>query len=285
MLSALKAFKDKRLYIGIAIITVVTVCTGFALDKWIMPAYTNYNVSITVPDITKLSMDDAQNLLQSRGLRYEIIDRRANEAYPPNFVLDQNPPGNSMVKPNRKVYLTVNAHEVPMVTVPNVVNLSQRNAEIQLQNYGLERGNISYASSRFKNSILGQSIPPGTTVRRGTLVNLIVSDGLGMNKVEVPDILGLRLAEAQRKIRRAGLRVGSFQFQRTDEIEPNHILGFSPSDVDSLFEGETIDLVVSELIRAQEAEERGAMIIDSTDTDEILPDSLRLRENRRIDDD
>jgi len=72
--------------------------------------------------------------------------------------------------------------------------------------------------------------------------------------------------------------VGSIQFQRTSEIEPNHILGFTPSETDSLFEGETIDLIVSELIRAQEADERGAVIIDSTETFEEIPDSLRLRE-------
>lgn len=278
MLSIFKVVFDKRLYIGIAIIVVVTVAAIFAFDRYIMPVYTQYNVGVTVPDVTKMSFEEASTRLESRGLRVEILERRGNEAFPPDFVLDQNPKGNAMVKPNRKIYLTVNTPEVPMVNVPNVVNLSLRNAEIQLQNHGLQVGNISYASSRFKNSVLNQSVLAGTSVRRGSAVNLVVSDGLGQNKVSVPDIVGLTLAEAQRAVRQAGLRVGAIQFQRTADIEPNHILGFSPAGADSLFEGESINLFVSELLRAEEVDERMAIIIDSTETTRVLPDSLRLRQ-------
>lgn len=281
MLSIFKVFLDKRLYIGIFIIVIVTVAAVYLADRYIMPLYTNYNTGVTVPDVTKLNVEQAKLSLSERGLRVEIIDERMNEAFPPNFVLDQNPPGNSMVKPNRKIYLTVNASEVPTVTVPNIVNLSLRNAEIQLQNFGLQIGNISYASSRFKNSVLSQSVPAGTQARRGTMVNLVVSDGLGMNRVAVPEIVGLRLAEGQRKIRQAGLRVGEFRYQRTFEMEPGRILRFSPAEADSLFEGETLDLVISELPDAEEAEERGAVIIDSTDIDRAIPDSLLLREQER----
>ena len=285
MLSIFKVFLDKRLYIGIFVIVVVTVATVYLADRYIMPLYTNHNTGVTVPDVTKLNVEQATLSLNERGLRVEIIDERMNEAFPPNFVLDQNPPGNSMVKPNRKIYLTVNASEVPTVTVPNVVNLSLRNAEIQLQNFGLQIGNISYASSRFKNSVLSQSVPAGTQARRGTNVNLVVSDGLGMNRVAVPEIVGLRLAEGQRKIRQAGLRVGEFRYQRTFDMEPGHILRFSPAEADSLFEGESLDLVISELPDAEEVEERGAVIIDSTEIDQAIPDSLLLREQERNNDD
>lgn len=284
MLSIFKVFLDKRLYIGIFVIVVVTVAAVYLADRYIMPLYTNHNTGVTVPDVTKLNVEQAKLSLNERGLRVEIIDERMNEAFPPNFVLDQNPPGNSMVKPNRKIYLTVNASEVPTVTVPNVVNLSLRNAEIQLQNFGLQIGNISYASSRFKNSVLSQSVPAGTQARRGTNVNLVVSDGLGMNRVAVPEIVGLRLAEGQRKIRQSGLRVGEFRYQRTFDMEPGRILRFSPAEADSLFEGESLDLVISELPDAEEVEERGAVIIDSTEIDQAIPDSLLLREQERNND-
>jgi beta-lactam-binding protein with PASTA domain len=280
MLSIFKVFLDKRLYIGIFVIVIVTAASIFLADRYIMPIYTNHNTGVTVPDVTKLNVQQAKLNLNERGLRFEIIDERSNEAFPPDFVLDQNPAGNSMVKPNRKVYLTVNASEIPVVTVPNVVNLSLRNAEIQLQNFGLQIGNISYASSRFKNSVLSQSVPPGIQARRGTMVNLVISDGLGMNRVAVPEVTGMRLAEGQRKIRQAGLRVGEFTYQRTAQMEPGRILRFSPADADSLFEGESIDLIISELAKTEEAEERGAVIIDSTETEKSLPDSLLLRENR-----
>ncbi|MCH8557659.1 MAG: PASTA domain-containing protein, partial [Balneolia bacterium] len=126
----------------------------------------------------------------------------------------------------------------------------------------------------------------GTSVRRGTPVNLVVSDGLGMNKVPIPDIVGSRLAVAQREIRQAGLRVGQIEFQPSATVEPNTVLRFTPSESDSLFEGDRINLVVSELSDIQESEERGAVIIDSTDVQQSVPDSLIVPEedNNEVED-
>ncbi|MCH8568014.1 MAG: PASTA domain-containing protein [Balneolales bacterium] len=265
--SIIAILTDKRLYIGLFLTISIGAGTLLLVDRVLMPMYTNYNQGITVPDVTKLSLEEAEKLLGTYGLRYEVMDRRSNEAFPPNYVLDQAPHGNSIVKPNRKIYLTVNASVTPTAVVPDIVNLSLRNAQIQLVSHGLEVGNIEYASSRFQNSVLAQSIPAGNTVRRGTIVNLVVSDGLGMNRVAIPDIIGKRLAIAQREIRQSGLRVGTIEFQPTTSADPNIILSFSPSDSDSLFEGERIDLIVSELARTQETIERAAEITDSTDID------------------
>lgn len=269
---------DKRLYIGLITLAVLAVVTLFLMDRYIMPAYTNYNQGVTVPDVTKKSIADAEDLLSRAGLRFEVMDRRSNENFPPDYVLDQAPDGNSIVKPNRKIYLTVNTSETPTAIVPEIVNLSLRNAQIQLSTYGLELGNVEVASSRFRNTVLSQSVPAGTTVRRGTPVNLVVSDGLGMNKVPIPDLTGKRLAVAQREIRQAGLRVGQIEFQPSAFVEPNTILRFTPSETDSLFEGDRINLVVSELSDIQETEERGAIITDSTNVEQATPDSLRVPE-------
>lgn len=274
-MSAIKdLLTDKRLYIGFLLLIISGVLLLFLMDRVIMPAYTKYNQGVTVPDVTKVSYQDAISSLQRAGLRYEVMDRRSNEAFPPNFVLDQAPRGNSLVKPNRKVYLTVNAAETPMVTVPDVQNISLRNAHIQLQSHGLEPGFVEYVSSRFPNIVMGQSVAAGESVRRGTPVNLVVSDGLGMNRVAVPEIIGRRLAIAQREIRQSGLRVGQIVFQPVSGMEPNLVISFSPAEADSLFEGERIDLVVSELSNLREAEERGVEIDDQTELGRAVPDSL-----------
>jgi eukaryotic-like serine/threonine-protein kinase len=261
----LERLKDIRIYIGILILVVAGAIMLLLIDQVIMPAYTNYNEGLTVPDVTRMPIDEAQELLASRGLRYEIIDYRSNEAYPADYVIDQSPEATYIVKPNRKIYLTVNSSVTPMVRVPDVTNLSLRNATIQLQNHGLNEGHVSYVSSRFKNSVMSQSIEAGRQVIKGTTVDLTVSDGLGMRKVALPDVVGHRLSDAQRMLREVGLRVGSIQFEGSRDFEPNHVLGFAISYSDSVFEGETIDLVISELPAAREESEAGAVIIDSTE--------------------
>jgi beta-lactam-binding protein with PASTA domain len=191
-------------------------------------------------------------------------------------VIDQSPTAKQLVKPNRKVYLTVNTESTPKVVVPNVVNLSYRNARLQLENHGLTVGSTSYESDRFRNTILRQSIAAEDTVARGTAVNLVVSDGLGTRMVQVPDVEGLRLSEAQQQIMRAGLRVGEIRFEPARDVTPNTVLSYSPQGPE-LTEGESIQLVVSERFDAREESETGAVIDDTIIT--TPPDTTQIENN------
>lgn len=255
---------NKKFYLGIASVILAGSLLLFLIDWLIMPAYTNYNEGVTVPDVTRVSLEEASALLTGYGLRYEVADRRSHSAFPADYVIDQNPSPQQIVKPNRKVYLTVNTAVKPQVIVPNVVNLSLRNAQIQLQNYGLEYGTISYESSRFKNSVLRQSIPAGIKVDKGTVIDLTVSDGLGSKVVQIPEIIGFRLPDAQLKLREAGLRLGQIRFQPSKEVPPNVVLDYEPK-VTEIIEGESLNLIISERFDAVEESEGGAVIIDSTE--------------------
>lgn len=257
-----KILTSKWFYIIMGGGVVFASIIGALMNFIIMPEYTNYNEGVTVPDVTKVSLNDAQELLTDYGLRYEVLDRRANAAYPANYIIDQSPQPLQLVKPNRKVYLTVNTEVRPKAVVPNVVDLSFRNARIQLENYGFTLGTTSYESNRFRNTVLRQSLTPGDTVDRGAAINLVISDGLGDRTVNVPDVTGLRLSLAQQQIRQAGLRVGEIRYQPSRE-EANTVLSFSPNATE-LTEGTELTLLVAERFDAQEEVESGAVGADTT---------------------
>lgn len=284
MLQFLKSlYTSLRFYLVSAGVVFCLGLFGLIANSILLPGYTHNQEALTVPDVTKRALGEAQLLLEQRNLRFSILEKRYNAAFPGEYVLDQNPKGGQLVKPNRRIYLTVNTSETPKVNVPNVENLSLRNARLQIENYGLEVGNISYASSKFKNVVIDQSIPSGTKVERGTLVSLIVSDGLGETRVATPSLVGLRLSEAQFRLRDRGLRIGSVQFT-PDTTEANTVLDFSVDDntaiyasakPDTVIEGTTFNLVISEPLRTQEAVERGVVLVDSTQS--IPPDSTNNR--------
>jgi eukaryotic-like serine/threonine-protein kinase len=273
---------NKFLYISIASICTAGILTILLIDNWIMPAYTNYNEGVTVPDLTKLSLDEARSLLELYGLRYEILDRRAHSAYPADYIIDQSPSARQIVKPNRKIYLTVNTDARPTVVVPDVVDMSLRNARIQLENSGLEVGIISMESGRFRNTVLRQSISPSDTVDQGAVVDLAVSDGLGEEMVDVPDIIGLSLQDAQQQILAAGLRIGQYTFQPDRETIPNTVLSYSP-ERNQLREGREIDLIVSERWDAQEVDEAGAVIEGEADSEDPDPDDFENNDETEVD--
>lgn len=264
---------SKKFYATVSALIAAGALFLLLLDFVLMPAYTNYDEGVTVPNVTKLALTEADSLLISYGLRFEVSERRSNSAYPADYVIDQTPSASEIVKPNRKIYLTVNTVSTPKVDVPEVVNLSLRNAKIQLQNYGLVVGTVSYESSRFKSSVLRQSVPAGKTVPKGTVVNLAVSDGLGEKMVAVPNIIGERLAKAQQMLRTAGLRVGEIQFQPSKQFPPNTIIDFSPKK-EKLIDGETLKLIVSERFDVEEESESGA-VIDTTFVAD--PDSVQIQ--------
>jgi beta-lactam-binding protein with PASTA domain len=254
-----------------AALVIFGIFVAIIMDQFVMPVYTNYNEGVTVPDVTKLSLEQAGENLENSGLRFEVLERRAHSAYPANYIIDQEPGAKSIVKPNRKVYLTVNTDVTPQTVVPNVVNMSLRNAEIQLENHGLVIGTRSYETSRFRNTILRQSVAAGDTVSRGTVVNLAVSDGLGSRIVSVPDVKGLRLSEAQQRIINAGLQVDEIQFRPARDTIPNTILEVIPNETE-MPEGQGVTLIVSERFDAREELESGAIVDDSTNVNSNPPE-------------
>jgi beta-lactam-binding protein with PASTA domain len=155
--------------------------------------------------------------------------------------------------------------------VPEVRNLSLRNAELQIRNYGLQLGTIRYVSSLFKNSVVEQSISPGEMVDRGTVINLVVSDGLGQNKVDLPDLVGLHLLDAQLLLRERNLRIGSVIYQASRTFPPDYVISMKPNDVDSLQEGSLIDLILSRASNAQELDEGRPTQLTPPDTTRNIP--------------
>jgi len=262
MLKIKRVLTSKKTYLSLLGLVIFGALTLLLLDNVIMPAYTNYDEGVTVPDISQISLQEAQKELTDYGLRYEIAERRSNTAYPTDYVIDQTPSSSEIVKPQRKVYLTVNTEANPTVKVPEVVDLSYRNAKIQLQNNGLRVGTVSYESSRFKNSVLRQSVTANTVVPKGTAIDLAVSDGLGEKKVVIPNIEGLRLSEAQQKLQDRGLRVGEIKFKPSKKVEPNVILSYSPANK-KIVVGETLKLIVSERFNVKEKNKSGA-VVDTT---------------------
>lgn len=271
--------KSKILYLSLFGVLLLGIVSIFALDRWIMPAYTNYYEGVTVPDVTNLSLEEAEALLDLYNLRHEILDRRPHSAYPADYIIDQAPTAKQIVKPDRKVYLTVNTVERPTVVVPDLENMSLRNARIQLENNGLTLGVVNYESERFRNTVLRQAVAAGDTVEQGTVVDLAVSDGLGGDLVQVPEIEGLPFTEAQQKLLEAGLELGDVRYQPIRDVDPYIVLSYSPQRPE-LREGESVNLVVSERFDAREVDEAGAVVddddestpADGDDTEEIDED-------------
>ncbi len=228
---------------------ILLVGAGYLLvDRVIMPSYARYNVSITVPDVNELPVEEAQLLLENMDLQAQVESGRYNPNLPRNIVVDQNPKANMFVKPGRRVYLTINTGSTPEVVVPSIEGISLTEAQNQLFAAGLkaEKSDIRPDSipSKAKNLVTRQYPAPGTVLKEGSRVRIWYSTGLGNSYSTVPNVVGMTAREAKRTL--LSLKLRSIVLGAGDYPDPMSLIvnGQSQPDGTRLRQGDEIRLFV-----------------------------------------
>ena len=94
---------------------------------------------------------------------------------PENEVINSNPPGGSKVDKGSTVTLLVSQGQA---TVPNVVGLSEDEAESALEDAGLKASASDEPSDTVpEGQVIAQSVPQGQQRPRGTTIEITVSSG------------------------------------------------------------------------------------------------------------
>ena len=195
------------------------------------PIITNHGDTITVPNLMGMKLEDLDEFLSDRDLRYEVLDDSSySSEYPPFTVLQQNPSENEKVKENRKIYLTLNSSVPPKIKMPKIINGSVKNAQLILKSYDLKLGDISYVPDMARNAVLkiyinGDSINENDLILKGSIIDLEVGNGLGNQVFDAPDLINLDLEEAKFTIIGSGLRLGNIIYEDSDLLVINKPAG------------------------------------------------------------
>jgi beta-lactam-binding protein with PASTA domain len=208
-----KSITNGPLWVNIIASVVLTVAlfTIFFLSlNWL----TNHGSSTTVPSVAGKKYDEAEKQLTNAGFEIEIQDSIYVESIAPLTVIKQIPDGGEVVKSNRTVYLIINRSVPPFVEMPDIKGFSFRNAEMVLKNLDLRIGDTSFKHDFAKNSVLeqiynGNNIEPGTKIRKGSSISLILGDGIGNREFTVPNITGMLFSDAKKMLEENGLGFGA----------------------------------------------------------------------------
>ncbi|MCB9230208.1 MAG: PASTA domain-containing protein [Bacteroidia bacterium] len=244
--------KSKEFWLTLVGIVVFGVAAFFFVFLVLLPAYTRHGDSQIVPEVTKLHLDDAAGVLDDEGLEYEISDSVFMPGMSPLMVVSQDPGGLSKVKPGRKIYLTVNKKVPPKVKFPDVLFVSNYQAKLRLDSWGLGIKNIIYKPHELRNVVLGveingKEVKKGEEIAKGTLVDLIVGKGLGSQKMALPDLVGMTYQMAISTLHEYGFNIGSLRFKEDSPEEHGLIIQQNPKYFpgDSVKMGTSIDLFIS----------------------------------------
>ena len=212
-MSFFNSLKSKPFYFHLLIAIALMGIVLWGLLKF-LDIYTLHGETITVPDLKNYPIGEVEIMMEEKGLRYLVVDSVYDSKTEAGAVLEQDPQPNFQVKYNRIIYLTVNAILPPQVKMPDLVDLSLRQAIAQLESCGLKPGNLKYVPDIAFNAVIeqgfkGKKIAPGDMIVKGSAIDLVLGEGESDEMVFLPFLVNLTLEEAIAAISAASLNLGS----------------------------------------------------------------------------
>jgi len=250
MLANFGAFLKSKIFLTNLVIAVVASIVALFGVYWWLSSYTHHGESISVPDIRGLKVSRLETFLQDKNLNYKIVDSLYEIGKQPGMILEQDPAPDSKVKEGRTIYLTINASKPPKVKMPNLVDVSYRQAVAILQTFGLKTGQLIYRPDLAKNAVLDQyfhggHIDAGKEIYQGSVIDLVLGDGIGNVQITVPDLSGLTRGEALFVLKGSSLNIGTVHFDpgvRDSASAKVYRQDPSPQDQKNINQGGAIDL-------------------------------------------
>ena len=149
--------------------------------------FTYHNNLEEVPNLKGILMDDAKKIILDKKLRFEVLDSsKFTPDFSPLSIIDHIPNAGDFVKKNRKIYLTINPSGYRDISIPNVIQITKRNAETKLKSVGFELGEIFYRDNIGKNMVLeirfnDKKILPGDLLPKTSKIDLVLGNGKKSN--------------------------------------------------------------------------------------------------------
>lgn len=231
----------KHALIIIVLIVIIIWATLFGIKKM-----TNHGEAIILPDYSGLLIDEIKS---DNDFEFFIIDSIHDPMREKASIVAQDPLPESKVKKGRKIYLTVVAVLPEQVSMPNLVDLTLRQAKSILETYGLTVSSLKYVPDIAKNAVLeqqykGKKIEPGTLIEKGSKIGLVLGEGLNSERISVPLLIGKKQSEAISILHASSLNVGSEIFEDGNDTSKVRVYKQSPraSNLSIIKLGQSVNL-------------------------------------------
>jgi beta-lactam-binding protein with PASTA domain/N-glycosylase/DNA lyase len=226
-----------------------TVTLGFVIRQsptsgTMVPIWSTVDFAVslgqpTVPEVIGMTESNASSAIVDAGLVVGSVTYEYNDTVPVGVVINQNPASGTIALVGSPVDFAVSLG-VP-ITVPDVVNMTEADANSTIVGFGLVVGTLTYVDSDTVPAglVISQDPVGGTTVPIGSAVDLVVS------AVTVPNVVGMTQASASSILATEGLTVGNVSQAFSDTVAAGLVISQSPAATTTAPVGSPVDLVIS----------------------------------------
>jgi beta-lactam-binding protein with PASTA domain len=212
--------------------------------------YTRHGEAIPAPDLKGKSITQAMAMLDELDLEYTILDstyypnKRAFEVY------QQDPKVGSFVKEGRTIYLYITTDQPPKTRLPNLKDLSMRQAEVMLRSLGLRLGKVTYKED-IANVVLEMSINnikmlAGGMVNKGSMIDLLVGEVPKKTTIDIPDLIGFTVADARLILADKSLTIGSITMEGSVTDMETALITKQNPEIGTEYDGTSVDIWISQ---------------------------------------
>jgi beta-lactam-binding protein with PASTA domain len=223
---ALQKIKDffQRVY-NLPYVKAPIIATGILISAALLFfvflfIFTRHGQGIEVPNFSGNTQEQAYKLARKKNLRITILDSVYISTRKPGTIVEQSPEAGTLVKSNRRIFLTLNASAPKMVEMPDVVGVTLRQAKSTLELQGFTIEMLQFTPDIGVNNVLEQrykkkKIEPGTQIPKGSAIELLLGRGFANEKAILPRVIGFSLSDARNILIEASLNIGNIIFDNT----------------------------------------------------------------------
>ncbi len=244
-----RIFSTKPWLYALFLLLPFLVLCAVVFDRLVMPAVAREHVSERiVPAIEGLDSVSAVSLARDSGFGVVFSEEREySKTFDVGLVMRQSPSAGSRTKPGRTVRLTI-SDGLHQFTVPDLFDKNGEEAAAAIQNAGLSVGLMFRMPhpGLSKGKVVRTNPSEGSLVHKGDTVDVFISSGPSGELLELPNVVGLSLAEAVSRLRSAGFILGKTSRGKYSDASAGTVVAQDPQAKQPLSAGTKINLVVAE---------------------------------------
>lgn len=200
---------------------------------------------ITVPDVVGMTVTQASDALTKAGLTAKATYKESTK-YDKDYIEEQDVEPGTPVSQGTILNLVVSSGKITGVTVPDVVGLSEAEAKVALENEGFKmQKQLQESDSVEKGNVISQNPLGATTAAKGSDITVVISSGITIEQIDMPNVTGKTEEEAKVVIEEAGLTVRTVAEENSDTVEKGRIITQSPAAGGKVDPETAVDLTVS----------------------------------------
>lgn len=229
--------KARTRKVGIATVIALAVVFG----GWKATAAIFGPKEVQVPNLVGLNEDSAAERAEEAGFEIKVVDEQRHDTLEEGRIISQTPDDGLLLE-GETIELVISLGP-PLVKVPNLAGVPQKEAAGRLEELGLGVGEVTEEFSvEHEQGHVISVVASRKRLEQGSMVDLVVSKG--PQSLMVPQVVELSAEEAKAQLIEAGFRV-EFADVYSDDIGKGLVVSTDPSGGLEAPEGSTVTVSVS----------------------------------------